>query len=170
LRKRNVGNACLSHNDRDMQRIGTGKDPAMRTFAALLAAAALTAGAAEAATHEVKMLNRGETGAMVFEPAFIMAAPGDEIVFLSTDRGHNAESIEGMLPAGVEAFKSRLGDDFTLTVTEEGVYGIKCTPHYAMGMVAIVQVGEATNAAEAQAVTHRGKAKTVFDGLFGQVQ
>lgn len=142
----------------------------MRTLVAVLAAAALTAGAAHAATHEVKMLNRGDAGAMVFEPAFIRAEPGDEIVFLSSDKGHNAESIQGMLPAGVEAFKSRLGDDFTLTVTEDGVYGIKCTPHYAMGMVALIQVGEAGNADEAKAVTHRGKAAQVFDGLFGQLQ
>jgi pseudoazurin len=142
----------------------------MRTFAALLAAVALTAGTAEAATHEVKMLNRGEAGAMIFEPAFVKAEPGDEIVFVSTDKGHNAESIEGMLPAGVAAFKSKLGDDFTLTVTEDGVYGVKCTPHYAMGMVALIQVGEAGNADEAKAVTHRGKAAQVFDGLFGQLQ
>jgi pseudoazurin len=142
----------------------------MRTFAALLAAAALTAGAAEAATHQVMMLNRGEAGAMVFEPAFVKAEPGDEIVFVSTDKGHNAESIEGMLPAGVAAFKSKLGDDFTLTVTEDGVYGIKCTPHYAMGMVALIQVGEAGNADEAKAVPHRGKAAQVFDGLFGQLR
>jgi pseudoazurin len=142
----------------------------MRTFAALLAAAALTAGAAEAATHEVRMLNRGEAGAMVFEPAFVKAEPGDEIVFVSTDKGHNAESIEGMLPAGVAAFKSKLGEDFTLTVTENGVYGIKCTPHYAMGMVALIQVGEAGNADEAKAVPHRGKAAQAFDGLFGQLQ
>ena len=142
----------------------------MRTLAALLAAATLTAGAAEAATHEVKMLNRGEAGAMVFEPAFVKAEPGDEIVFVSTDKGHNAESIEGMLPAGVAAFKSKLGDDFTLTVTEDGVYGINCTPHYAMGMVALIQVGEAGNADEAKAVTHRGKAAQVFGGLFGQLQ
>lgn len=142
----------------------------MRTIAALLAATALFAGAAQAATHEVKMLNRGEAGAMVFEPAFIKAEPGDEIVFLSTDKGHNAESIAGMLPAGVEAFKSRLGDDFTLTVTEEGVYGIKCTPHYAMGMVALIEVGGPANVDEAQAVSHPGKANAVFDGLFGELR
>jgi pseudoazurin len=142
----------------------------MRTLAALLAAVALSTGAAQAATHEVKMLNRGEAGAMVFEPAFVKAEPGDEIVFVSTDKGHNAESIDGMLPAGVEAFKSKLGDDFTLTVTEEGIYGIKCTPHYAMGMVALIQVGEAGNADEAKAVPHRGRAAPVFDGLFGQLE
>jgi pseudoazurin len=142
----------------------------MRTLAALLAAAALSAGAAQAATHEVKMLNRGTAGAMVFEPAFVLAEPGDEIVFVATDPGHNAESIEGMLPAGVEAFKSKLGEDFTLTVAEAGVYGVKCTPHYAMGMVALIQVGEPVNADAAMAVPHRGKAAPVFEGLFGQLR
>lgn len=141
----------------------------MRSVITAALAAALLGGAAQAATHEVQMLNRGEAGAMVFEPAFVAAEPGDEIVFVSADRGHNAESIEGMLPEGVEAFKSKLGEDFTLTVTEEGLYGVKCTPHYGMGMVALIQVGAPANLDEAQAVSHRGKAGQVFEGLFEQV-
>lgn len=140
----------------------------MRSILTAAVAAALMAGAAQAEVHEVKMLNRGEAGMMVFEPAYVAAQPGDEIVFLATDKGHNAESIDGMLPEGVEPFKSKLGDEFRLTVNEEGVYGVKCTPHYAMGMVALIDVGEAANVEEAKAVDHRGKAAKVFDGLFEQ--
>lgn len=53
-----------------------------------------------------------------------------------------SKSIKGMLPAGTETFKSRVNDPFDLTVTETGLYGIKCTPHFGMGMVMVVQVGE----------------------------
>ncbi|MGC3939691.1 pseudoazurin [Roseobacter sp. EG26] len=133
--------------------------------ASLLFGTALTA-----ETIEVKMLNKGAEGTMVFEPAYVAAQPGDIIHFISTDKGHNAESIDGMLPDGVEAFKSKLGADFELTVEAEGLYGIKCTPHYALGMVALIQVGEAVNLEAAKGVKQRGKAAKRFDPLFESVQ
>ena len=106
---------------------------------------------------------------MVFEPAFVRAAVGDTVTFVSPDKGHNAESIEGMLPEGVEPFKSEMSKDFTLTLTAEGVYGIKCTPHYAMGMVALIQVGAPVNLDAVADVVQKGKAKTRFEPLFAQV-
>jgi len=140
-------------------------------FAKMMMAAALavSATAAGAETIEIKMLNRGEAGAMVFEPAFVKAETGDVIRFVPTDKGHNAESIDGMLPDGVEAFKSKMNKEFELTVTEEGVYGIKCTPHYAMGMVAVVQVGDPVNLDAAAAVKQRGKSKDRMAELLEQV-
>jgi pseudoazurin len=130
----------------------------------------LMAGAVNAETIEVKMLNKGEAGAMVFEPAFVKAAPGDTITFISEDKGHNAETIKGMLPEGAEKFKSKISKDFSITLDTEGLYGVKCTPHYAMGMVALIQVGEATNLEDASAIKQKGKAKKRFEPLFEQVQ
>lgn len=132
-------------------------------------ASLVLATAAYAENFDVKMLNKGVDGAMVFEPAYIKAAVGDTITFLSTDKGHNAEGIEGMLPAGVEAFKSGMGEDYVLTLTAEGLYGVKCTPHYSMGMVALIQAGAPVNLDAAVAVTQKGKAKTRFEPLFSQV-
>lgn len=129
----------------------------------------LLGGAAIAENFDVQMLNKGAKGAMVFEPAFVRAAVGDTVTFLSPDKGHNAESIEGMLPEGVEPFKSEMNKDFTLTLTAEGVYGIKCTPHYAMGMVALIQVGAPVNLDAVADVVQKGKAKTRFEPLFAQV-
>ena len=137
---------------------------------ALAACMAMMAGSALAETHEILMLNRGDAGAMVFQPAFVKAAPGDTIMFVSQDKGHNAESIDGMLPDGVEAFKSKISADYELTVSEEGIYGVKCTPHYGLGMVALIQVGEAVNLETAQAAKHKGKAKKVFGELFALVE
>jgi pseudoazurin len=137
------------------------------TIATLVAL--LLGSAAFAETFEVKMMNKGPDGAMVFEPAFVRAAVGDTITFISTDKGHNVEAIKGMLPDGVEPFKSKMGEDFNLTVTAEGVYGVKCTPHYAMGMVGLIQVGTAANLEAAAAVVHKGKAKTRFEPLFAQI-
>lgn len=132
-------------------------------------AALLLAPAAFAENFDVLMLNKGTEGAMVFEPAFVKAAVGDTITFISTDKGHNAEAIKGMLPEGAEEFKSKLGADFVLTLSAEGLYGIKCTPHYTMGMVALIQAGAPVNRDVATAVVHKGKAKTRFEPLFAQI-
>ncbi|TDK42400.1 pseudoazurin [Antarcticimicrobium luteum] len=136
---------------------------------ATTALALLTTGAS-AEVFEVEMLNRGEAGAMVFEPAYVQAQPGDTIRFVPTDKGHNVESIDGMLPGGTDAFKSKFNMEFELTVDAEGVYGVKCTPHYAMGMVALIQVGEASNLDAAKGVNQRGQAGKRFDALFAQVR
>ena len=142
----------------------------MRTLLTALAlgAAVMVAGVAHAADIEVHMLNKGAKGAMVFEPDLIVAAPGDTIRFIPTDKGHNVETIKGMLPDGAEPFKSKYNKEFTITLDAEGVYGVKCSPHYAMGMVALIRVGDPANAEDAKAVKQSGKAKAVFTELFGQ--
>ena len=123
-----------------------------------------------AETIDVQMLNKGEAGTMVYEPAFIKAMPGDTINFISVDKGHNVETIKGMIPDGAEKFKSKLSKDFSITLETEGLYGIKCTPHYALGMVALIQVGAATNLDDALSVKQKGKAKKRFPALFEQVE
>lgn len=137
-------------------------------FAAAFAALVM-AGGAQAADHEVQMLNKGEKGTMVFQPDFIQAAVGDTVTFVPTDKGHDAESIKGMIPEGAEPFKGKINQPVTVTVNAEGVYGVKCTPHYGMGMVALIVVGNPVNLEEAQTVKQPGKAKKVFAELFAQV-
>jgi pseudoazurin len=137
----------------------------------LITTAALTvfAATAYAETFEVQMLNRGDAGAMVFEPAFVKAQVGDVIRFLPVDKGHNVEGIKGMLPDAVEGFKSKFNVEFDLTVDQEGLYGIKCSPHYAMGMIALIQVGDAVNLDQAAGVKQKGKAKGRMAELFEMV-
>jgi len=140
----------------------------------LLAAPALClalAFPALAAEHEIHMLNKGEAGTMVFEPAFVKAEPGDTIHFIPTDKSHNVEAIKEILPEGVEVFKSKINEEYTLTVTEAGLYGVKCTPHFAMGMVALIQVGDApTNLEAAQTAKMPKKARERMDAEIAQVQ
>ncbi|MBK5932603.1 pseudoazurin [Rhodovulum imhoffii] len=116
----------------------------IRTPAIGLALFVLMGGAAFAETFEVRMLNKSEEDGerMVFEPAFVRASAGDTIRFLATDKGHNAEVNKGMLPQGAEAFSGRIGEDFEVTLDVEGVYGVICKPHYAMGMVMTIAVGD----------------------------
>ncbi len=145
----------------------------------LLAAAALAvtvaavpfAGTAAAADHEVKMLNRGAAGMMVFEPAYLEVAPGDTVTFVPTDPSHNAESLPGMTPAGAEPFKGKMNQPVTVTFEQEGVYGYKCLPHLALGMVGVVVVGDpGANLDEAAEAKLPGKAKTVMADLLAQAE
>lgn len=106
------------------------------------------AGTALAETHDVQMLNRGEAGPMIFEPSFLQIAPGDTVRFIATDRGHNAAIIDGMIPQEAEPFSGRINEEIEVTLTVEGLYGIKCTPHFAMGMVMTIAVGEELEAPE----------------------
>jgi len=114
----------------------------LRVMAAMLALGMALAEPAAAEMHEIKMLNRGDAGPMIFEPSFIRIEPGDTVKFLATDPSHNAESIPGMLPEGAETFKGKINEEIEVTFDVEGVYGIKCLPHYAMGMVMTVAVGD----------------------------
>lgn len=99
--------------------------------------------AAHAETFEVKMLNGNATGGMAFEPDFLSLKPGDTVKFLATQRGHNAATIKDFLPEGASPFKGKINQEIEVTFTEEGFYGIMCTPHYDMGMVMVVRVGDA---------------------------
>nr|WP_314261111.1 pseudoazurin [uncultured Devosia sp.] len=121
---------------------------------------------AYAANFEVHMLNKGEQGAMVFEPAGLRIAPGDTVTFIPTDKGHNVESMKEVMPDGAEAFKGGMGKEVVVTFTQEGLYGIKCLPHFGMGMVAAIVVGEGepANLAQADTVKLPGKSKDRFAG------
>lgn len=115
------------------------------------------------------MLNRGAEGVMIFEPALAKIAPGDTVKFVATDKGHNAKTIKGMLPADAAPLAGKSCEDVAVTFDKPGVYGVKCLPHYGMGMVAMVVVGTPTNLDEARAIPQTGKAKQVMAGLFDKL-
>ncbi len=138
-------------------------------ISAVAVSALLASVAANAAEHEVKMLNKGAEGIMVFEPNVVKVAPGDSVHFVAADKGHNVESIDGMIPEGATPFKGAMNKDVTVTLDKAGVYGFKCKPHYGLGMVGLIVVGEPVNKAAAAAVEQTGKAKKKFEDLLGQI-
>ncbi len=120
----------------------------------------------------VKMLNKGTDGSiMVFEPQLVKAKVGDTVRFVATDPSHNAETIKGMVPEGATGFKGKMNQDVVFDATQAGVYGVKCMPHYGMGMVSLVIVGDHTpNLEDAKSARHVGKAKTKFAELFALLE
>ena len=142
----------------------------VRTVVSSLALAALMGGATFAETFEVQMLNKGADGErMVFEPAFIQAQPGDTIKFIAADKGHNAEVNTGMLPDGAEAFKGKINEEIEVTLDTEGVYGVICKPHFAMGMVMIIAIGDADVPDDFFEGRVPPKAKERFDALLANL-
>ena len=125
---------------------------------------------ASAETFEVKMLNRGEKGPMVFEPDFLEITAGDRVRFVPTHKSHNAATVEGMVPEGVEGFKSRINEEFETGFDKPGFYGIKCSPHYGMGMVMLIKVGDATLPQSYRTVDMPARAKPRFEELFERAE
>ncbi|WP_323782775.1 pseudoazurin [Leisingera sp.] len=113
-----------------------------RTLVTGFALVSLLGGAAFAETFEVQMLNKGDSGSMVFEPASLRIAAGDTVKFIPADKGHNAESVKGMIPDGAATFAGKINEEIDVTLTEPGFYGIKCKPHWGMGMVMVIAVGD----------------------------
>lgn len=124
-----------------------------------------------AADFEVHMLNKGAEGAMVFEPAFLKVAPGDTVTFIPTDKGHDVESIKGLIPEGATPFKGKMNETVKLTFDVAGAYPVKCTPHFGMGMVGLIVVGDAPANIEAvKTAKMPKKARERMDAVIAALQ
>ena len=146
----------------------------MRVFVSsiiLLLAVVCSVNVGFSAEIEVKMLNKSADGEkMVFEPMLIIAEKGDTVTFLPTEKGHMAASMKGMLPDGIKKFKGKVNKKISIVVSEDGLYGIKCTPHYANGMIAVIAVGEvnADGFLEGQKIPK--KAKKRFEAILAELE
>ena len=97
-----------------------------------------------AANFDVKMLNQGQDGVMVFEPSLLKINIGDTVTFKATDAAHNSASIPGMIPNGASSWNGELSRDISVTFDVPGIYGYQCTPHAMMAMVGVIQVDNNT--------------------------
>jgi pseudoazurin len=104
----------------------------------------LSAMRADAEVHEVQMLNRKDGALMIFDPPFLQIAEGDSVRFVVTDKGHNAETVPDLIPTGAEGFSGAINQELEVTLSVPGLYGIKCKPHFTMGMVMTIAVGKIT--------------------------
>ena len=128
----------------------------------------------EGSEHVVKMLNMGDGGAMIFEPAVIKVSLGDTIHFKATDISHNSETISNMVPAGADGWMGALNEDISITIDTEGVYVYQCSPHAMLAMVGVIQVGEAVNLDDVKAAAQSMKSTFVsnsdrLDGYLAQL-
>ena len=128
--------------------------------------------AAFADTIEVEMLTKNDAGdRMVFSKELIRANVGDVIRFLPTEKGHNAQSVKGALPDDQKSFKGKQNKIVEYLVTETGLTAVVCAPHQAMGMVALIVVGnDLSNAQKILDARVRGKGKDKIKALIEQAK
>ncbi|WP_437888415.1 pseudoazurin [Phytobacter sp. V91] len=134
----------------------------MKFSLALTLALSFAAPAAMAVDHEVKMLNYGKDGGMVFEPPVVKAAVGDTVTFVPENSSHYVQSY--VVPEGAGAWKSKLDEKWTVTLDKEGIYLYYCPPHLMMSMIGLVQVGKASNLEAVEAKAKKLKPKLVMKG------
>ena len=146
-RTKPVGSICLKGDGCGISSAGPGYkvNPLAAMTGAPVEVSSNKIALSEGPVHEVKMLNSGADGIMVFEPAVIKISKGDTVNFVATDMSHNSASLDGMIPAGADSWNGALSQDISITFTEEGVYVYQCTPHAMMAMVGVIHVGEAVN-------------------------
>jgi len=128
-----------------------------------------TSSSARAENHDVQMLNRGEKGAMVFEPDYLKISPGDTVTFRATHKGHNAASLKDMVPEGYAGFQGKIDEELSVTFDEAGFYAVRCVPHYMMGQVMMIKVGEASFPDSYRQVNHPGLAKKRMQDLVKRI-
>jgi len=140
------------------------------TIATAVVVLSMSAGLSLAETVEVRMLNQGEKGSMVFEPDYLHLQPGDTVKFIATHKSHNAATIDGMVPEGAKGFKGKINEEIEVTFERDGFYGIKCSPHFGMGMVMLIKVGEASLPESYRSVAVPARAKPRLDALFAEAE
>ena len=117
----------------------------------------------DAAEHEVKMLSSNKGEMMVFEPPVLKINAGDTVKWVNANPGHNSVSIDEMIPPGGSSWNGGMNEEIVVKFDVEGTYGYKCTPHYILGMVGLIIVGDSSvnlEQAESFAVAEESKFAT----------
>ena len=129
---------------------------------------------AQAEDFRILMLNTATENVQhtnVFAPEVLHVQSGDTVTFVPTDTGHNTASKRGMIPEGAQPWNSPMDKEFTVTLTVPGVYGYVCLPHYEMGMVGSIVVGESMeNLDAAKKLRHPGAARAAFRELLSRIE
>lgn len=125
--------------------------------------------AAERRVFVVEMIT--EQGKKLFVPDYVEVSVGDTVRFVNVSGNHNSESMRSMIPEGAVGWKSKLGAQFDLKITHEGVYAYRCTPHYRQAMVGLIVAGDPhTNLEKLKQVYTIPKVAEVFDTLFARAE
>ena len=137
---------------------------------AIALAMAVGCAPAFAADTTVEMLNKRDDGAkMVYSEDITRIDVGDTVTWIPTAKGHNVEIIAA--PEGFDIpKKSKNNKEVSITFDVPGVYLYQCTPHKAMGMIALVVVGDDTsNIEDVAKAKARGKSKKKLKALIGEL-
>lgn len=123
---------------------------------------ALNAHAAPSTT-EIRMMTMGPNNtSLVFDPMFVKVNVGDTVTFKPLQKaGHTSISL--YVPDGAKPWVGKPDTELSVKMDKPGVYLVECNLHKMMGMVAVVQVGKATNLDEAKKKAAEESAKMVMN-------
>ena len=113
------------------------------------------------------------SGLQLFKPRLIRAKVGDTVRFLPTDPTHQSSSIASMLPEGAAGWDGEINQEVSYVLPLPGIYGYRCVPHYAAGMIGLIIVegeGMTANLEAAKGVSHPGLASREFTEIFEQAE
>ncbi|MGH8507825.1 MAG: plastocyanin/azurin family copper-binding protein [Gammaproteobacteria bacterium] len=83
-----------------------------------------------------------QASGMKFDPVIAFVKAGDTVKWNGLPTAsHDAVAIPSMIPEGAEAFNLK-EEGATVTLTKEGAYVYKCSPHLGLGMVGAIVVGD----------------------------
>lgn len=118
----------------------------MRNIAFLFIFLALSA---SAENFNIKMVNTDSSGQiMVFDPPFLKVNIGDTVTFIPADALHNSKSVPNLIPSSATPWEGAMDEKITVELNTEGIYVYQCTPHLALGMIGVIQVGNPVNLQE----------------------
>tara|TARA_B100000900_G_scaffold394305_1_gene391610 strand:- start:608 stop:1045 length:438 start_codon:yes stop_codon:yes gene_type:complete len=118
----------------------------MRFFTFLLTFLAMSV---SAENFNIKMVNTDSSGQiMVFDPPYLKANIGDTVTFIPADALHNSKSILNLIPSSAAPWEGAMDEKITIELNVEGIYVYQCTPHLALGMIGVIQVGNPVNLQE----------------------
>ena len=99
-----------------------------------------------AENFNIKMVNTDSSGQiMVFDPPFLKVNVGDTITFIPADALHNSKSVSNLIPSSAVPWEGAMDEKITVELDVEGIYVYQCTPHLALGMIGVIQVGNPVN-------------------------
>ena len=158
-----IASVCLKTEDCGIETSGPGYKVALNSNSAAEPVTSNKVKLSEGSVHEVKMLNAGADGTMVFEPPVLKVSVGDTINFVLVDPMHNSASFPNMIPSNAESWNGAINESISVTLDVEGVYVYNCTPHAMMAMVGVIQVGEAVNLDEVKSAANQIKSTFVMN-------
>ncbi|WP_412474134.1 plastocyanin/azurin family copper-binding protein [Halobacteriovorax sp. YZS-1-1] len=86
---------------------------------------------------------------MFFEPSYLQINKGDTVTFKPMESfAHQPQSI--FSPDGERKWQAEKGKSITVKFEKEGIHIYNCKFHFVMGMAGVIQVGKATNYAQAK--------------------
>lgn len=123
-----------------------------------------------AANIVVEMLNSKNGETFVYSDKILRIKSNDTVTWKSENPGHNAEFIAQGYPAGAADMHGKIGKDVSYAFEAPGIYVVKCTPHFGLGMIQVIVVDDnLSNLDQVEKLTFPGKSKPLAESIFAQL-